>query len=338
MSSDAVSAEDIAVSPAWLPLDAAGPGVTRLVRLDEAAYRAASFLDQRVLAAHPPQAVVASATTAAAAARLTPRAHYIFHIGHVGSTLVSRLVGEFGSLFAVREPAILRTMASQAGRPEVHGDTDLRGTLSLLARTWNPGQRAVVKATSFVSEIAEPILEIDPGAAAILMFTPALAYLRCILGGPNSRVESRTLAPARLARLRGRLADAAIDTAAESEGQWIAMSWLCEMICLQQAARRFASRVLWVDFDGFLAAPRAGLEAILRALGATADPGHIDGILAGPLMRRYSKAPEHAYDAALRQVVLTAAEREHPAEIRRGMAWLEAVGTRHRIAAEVLSH
>lgn len=349
----AVSAEDIAASPAWLPLDAAAPGdVTRLVRLDEAAYRAASFLDQRILTAHPATAVVASATVTTAAARLTPHAHYLFHIGHVGSTLVSRLLGELEGLFSVREPAILREAASRAARAEAHGSgirgagirgaeidgaADLHGTLSLLARTWSPGQRAVVKATSFVSEIAGSILEVDLDASAILMFTPAPAYLRCILGGPNSRTESRALAPARLARMRRRLGEAAGSADPQSEGQWIAMSWLCEMACLQDAARRFASRVLWVDFDEFLSAPRPGLEAILTALGATADQDGVDGILAGPLMRQYSKAPEYAYDAVLRREVLASAERESPAEIRRGMAWLETLGARHRAAAEALS-
>ena len=363
----AVSAEDIAASPAWLPVDAAGAGAMRLVRLDEAGYRAASFLDQRLLTANPPTAVVASATVAAAAARLAPRAHYIFHIGHVGSTLVSRLVGEVAGLFSVREPAVLRDTASRATRAEAHRASahrasihlsaahraesrdaetigaeihlaeDLRGTLGLLARTWTPGQRSVVKPSSFVSEIAESILESDAGASAVLMFTPATAYLRCILGGPNSRTESRVLAPARLARLRRRLGEAAFSAAPQSEGQWIAMSWLCEMACLQAAGRRFASRVLWVDFDQFLAAPAAGLGAILTALGATAKQDDIDSILAGPLMRQYSKAPEYAYDAVLRREVLASAERENAAEISSGMAWLEALGTQHRAAAEALS-
>lgn len=328
LTSAAVAAEELTLSPAWLPLDAVGPGAMRLVRLDEAAYRTASFLDQRLLATNPPTATVAAATVAAAAARLAPGAHYLFHIGHVGSTLVSRLIGEFPGLFSVREPAVLREAASQM--------EDLRDTLSLLARTWRPGQRAVVKATSFVSEVAGAILELDPDATAILMFTPAPAYLRCILGGPHSRTESRALAPARLARLRRRLGEDTFAADPQSEGQWIAMSWLCEMACLQQAAQRFPSRILWVDFDEFLAAPLPGLEKIVRALGATARPREIEGVLTGPLMRLYSKAPEHAYDAALRQDVLASAEREHPAEIRRGMAWLEALGARQPAVAEAL--
>src|SRR6185437_13928694 len=211
----------------------------------------------------------------AAAGRLKPQAHYIFHTGHVGSTLVSRLVGECVGLFSLREPALLRELALQPTQGRVPAGIDLRDTLALLARTWSSGQRAVVKATSFASELAESILSLDPGACAALMFTPALAYLRCILGGPNSRVEAKTLAPSRLARLRDRLGEAAPAVDPQSEGQWIAMSWLCEMACLQQAAARSGSRILWVDFDAFLAAPQAGLEAIVRRLAAEPAPGEI---------------------------------------------------------------
>ncbi len=45
-------------------------------------------------------------------------------------------------------------------------------------------------------------------------------------------------------------------------------------------------------------------------------------------MRRYSKAPEHAYDAALRREVLNQARALNAAEIRRGLAWLDRAAAR----------
>lgn len=334
-SNAAPSAQEIAASPAWYPLELSGPGLVRLARLDEAAYRGASFLDRRILQMLPEQATVPVATLGSAAAALAPQAHYIFHIGHVGSTLVSRLIGELPAFFSVREPAPLREIALDATRERIWGELDLRDALSLLGRRWRPAQRAVIKASSFVSEVAGRALEFDASAAAILMFTPALAYLCCIMGGPNSRLESQALASSRLARLRRRLGGAP-DVDPRSEGEWIAMSWLCEMACLQAAARRFASRVAWIDFDRFLGAPQEGLEVALQTLGAPVAPREIAAVLAGPLMHRYSKAPEYAYDTALRQEVLVAAEREHGTEIRRGMAWLEALAARHRTIAAML--
>ena len=329
-----ISSHDIAASPAWLPLEEGGLGTLTLVRLDEAAYRAASFLDRRILQAGAPQASCPAATVAAAAAGLAPRAHYIFHIGHVGSTLVSRLLGESAGLFSVREPAMLRAAAASPSRACC--GLGLRDVLSLLSRTWRPEQRALIKATSFVGEIAGEILALDPDSTALLMFTPALSYLRCILGGPNSRIESRILAPTRLLRLRRRLGESAPEEP-QSEGEWIAMSWLSEMAALRQAAGRFGARVVWVDFDAFLSAPAPGLAALMRALRWTPGPGEVESILAGPLMRRYSKAPEHEYDAALRNSVLESADREHGAQIRRGMSWLAALTGRHPLIDAALT-
>ncbi|MGA7539272.1 MAG: hypothetical protein WBW93_10975 [Steroidobacteraceae bacterium] len=329
-----ISARDITGSPAWLPLECVDSGTLRLVRLDEGGYRAASFLDQRILRSGPEQAFCPTAIVAQAAATLRPGAHYLFHIGHVGSTLVSRLIGECTGLFSVREPAMLRAVASDPAH--VFGGLDLRGVLSLLARTWRGDQRAVIKATSFVGEIAEPILEIDRDSRAIFLFTPALAYLRCILGGPNSRVEARSLAPSRLERVRRRLGSEAAPPEPQSEGEWIAMSWLAEMAPLRATADHLGSRVLWADFDAFLSAPAPGLERLLQALGTAPRASELESLVTGPIMRQYSKAPEHAYDAALRRRVLEAAEREHGAEIRRGMQWLASLAGRHALIDALL--
>jgi hypothetical protein len=78
-----------------------------------------------------------------------------------------------------------------------------------------------------------------------------------------------------------------------------------------------------VDFERFLAQPPLILLAALRHLGIDATLDEAETILRGPHMHRYSKAPEHAYDAALRSEVLNEARAAHGAEIRRGLAWLE---------------
>jgi hypothetical protein len=328
----AVSTEDLERSPAWLPLDVQA-GSVRLACLDERAYAAASFLDQRLLAMGLPAGTCAPPLLAAAARRLAPRAHFIFHTGHVGSTLISRLLGAYAGFFALREPALLRVLVAPAS-----GAVDLPSletALALFSRTWRPGERAVIKVTSFVSEMAPAILAADGEARALLLFTRPLIYLRTILGGPNSRLENQQLARARLARLVRRVPAGTWHENPASEGEWIASSWLCEMSALTQAGRG-SVRVLWQDFDAFLADPRAALARILRGLGANPAAAEVEALVSGPLMRQYSKAPEHPYDTALRRSVLSAADAEHAAEIRRGMQWLERVTARHAPFAEVL--
>jgi hypothetical protein len=328
-----IAAEDIARSPAWLPLEAGA--VVSLVHLEESAYRAASFLDQRLLALRYPQGECDGPVLEAAAARLKPRAHWIFHTGHVGSTLISRLLGAHAGLFALREPAVLRAVVAQAPSPA--RAAALGVALALLGRTWRANQRAVVKATSFVSELAEPILAGADRPMAIFMFAQPHAYLQSIFAGPVSRVESRQLTAARLGRLARRLGAGEWRPELSSEGECIAMSWLCEMTVLHQAAASCEDRILWIDFDDFLAAPAAALAPAFRTLGVDPPAREIEAICSGPLMHQYSKAPEHPYDAELRRSLLLAADHEHAAEIRRGMAWLHRAGAHQATVAAVLA-
>ena len=67
-----------------------------VIRLDAARYRAASFLDDRILGPATTGAWISFRRVADAAREPTigHPVHFIFHTGHVGSTLVSRLLDE----------------------------------------------------------------------------------------------------------------------------------------------------------------------------------------------------------------------------------------------------
>lgn len=330
-----LTVEDLVASPGWYPLERA-PGENVLcIRLDEDDYRAASFLDQRAVAFAHGQAACDIALLESTAAGLPRRAHHLLHIGHVGSTLISRLLGEHAALFCVREPALLRTLALEPG---ARGVPSLDALLAVLARTWRPEQRALIKESSFVNEIAGELLKRSGGSAAIFMHAAPLAYLQSILGGPNSRIESRTLGAHRLRRLRRLAEPARWDPAFDprSEGEWIAMSWLCEIASLDRAAGAAGRSPLWLDFDRFLADPAAALEALFRTLGEPITTDAAERLARSPIMDRYSKAPEYPYDAALRREVLAAAAAEHRDEIARGLAWLERMAARLPLARVAL--
>jgi hypothetical protein len=329
-----LSEGELSASPRWFPLRLApSDGEVTLVGLDEAAYSAASFLDERVLDLNYPQATCALAVARSAASSLVPRAHFVFHTGHVGSTLISRLIGAHPAFFSLREPALLRTLA--AGNPDPQPALSLEAVVALLSRTWRADQRVVIKATSFVNELAGDLLGLSDQAVAIMMYASPSNYLRGILAGPNSRVESRSLAPSRLRRLTRRLAGK-LPVEPRSEGEQIAMSWLCEMTALHQVAQRFPSRVLWVDFDAFLQDPVCGLGAIFRRLGADCSANELDALIASPITRQYSKAPEYSYDATLRREVLALADLEHQPQIMQGMAWLQRLSATHPLAAAIV--
>ncbi len=327
-----------------------------LMKVEEEDLRAASFLDQRLLEAKPggqPRArqwgdfTHIASQTEAPGAPARDDARFIFHIGHVGSTLLSRLLGEAPDALALREPHLLRQLAELrvieglAHSPWPPGRVAERLPLARkwLSRSFREGQRALIKATSFVSDIAPDLIE-DSRKAVFLTLSPE-RYLQTILAGDASRQELAFLSGTRLQRLNTRLEGDPIKLWDLDEAKRAAMSWACEMTALN-AATRYAreegarENVLWQDFDAFLAEPGETLAATARHLEVAISEEQAASWVQGPIMSRYSKAPEQGYSPQLREEVLEGAAREHENVIRHALRWLDAAGKDHPEIAAAL--
>ncbi len=317
--------------PHSLDLDRAAVG---LVRLSRAELDAASFLDDRILGPERSLEWVGAAALAAAveAAELGERCGFIFHLGHVGSTLVSRLVGAHPQALGLREPQALRTLA-QADAPEPYTTT----LLKLWSRTFERGETAVIKATSFCCGLAEALLGRPSRPRAVFLSTPPEPFLATILGGAANEIDIRAMAAGRLDRLHRRIGRPAWQLQQLSLPELAAMSWATEMTALDDAAASAQpSQARFIDFERFLARPQRQLAEVFTGLGLEASDQEIAAILQGPDMGRYSKAPEHAYGAQLRAQLLNQARAVRAAEIRRGLDWLEGAAAEHpAIAAAV---
>jgi len=304
--------EALSGSPALFPFQMNPIGnAVQFLRLSQSDFEAASFLDQRILRADIPQGVIPWNELVEAARNLPLRCHFIFHISHAGSTLLSRLIGTHQRVFSLREPAILRSLVQKqfADRLDVF--------LGLLSRTFHPDQHAIIKATSFVSEIAPTLLDLVPKSRAMLMYVPPWTFLAALLDGSMSDIHD--LAQSRLQRIqkRGVLNDLSIDVL--SPGERVAMSWLAEMLALADAAAEFPDRTLWLDFDSFLANQEQRLTQVFAHFGLEAD---VTSLLNGPLPQRYAKKPEVLYDSNFRTKLLKQAQTTFAGEIARGLEWL----------------
>lgn len=308
-----------------------------LVRMDAAQRAAAAFLDERALAADTGggwiglDALLARAVPAAA----VTAPDFVFHIGHCGSTLLSRLLAAWPEVQALREPLPLRTLA------EAHGQLDLpesrlapaewqaalRGLLGLWRRPLPPAQRVVVKATSSCNGLIAPILHAAPAARAILLDMPLAPYLATLLKSPGSLRDALNAAPERLRSLHaGGHAELRLHALAPAEQ--CAMGWIAEQLRFEHIARGAAgARVLRVDFERLLAAPEAVLGGIAAHLQLA--PGGVAVALASPAWQRYSKAPDHGYDAGDRAHDLALARERHGAAIAAGLAWARPWLERH---------
>lgn len=324
-----VSAE-IAADPALLP-QALDPlaGHVRLVSLDAKAYRDASFLDDRMFT-RPHDLILCrwSELVAATSPAMPIDARWIFHIGHVGSTLVARLLGEL--TLSIREPRILRDFCGAIG---TLAPTDGAVIARLLSRRFPGSQPTLVKATSFVSEVATSLC--PPSQRALFLFASPRDYIRSILAGENSRRELAILADQRATRMAGR---ATLPDARASEAHLAAAAWACEMTSLEAAADAMQDRAIrWADFDLMLSDMPRALQEIICFFGYEAESETIAGIAMGPLMRRYSKALEFEYSPALRRELLAEAGEDHREAIEAAMDMLHKAAAQAPLLARALA-
>ena len=319
-----------------------------LMRVSEDDLRAASFLDQRLLQAEPGQpkrAMQWGEWSVIAPQTGTPQhparddARFIFHIGHVGSTLLARLLGEAPDTLALREPQLLRQFAELrlveglAHSPWEPGRVSERLPLARqwLSRTFRPGQRALIKATSFVSDIAADLLG-QSRKAVFLTLSPE-RYLQTILAGEASLQELAVLSGTRIQRLNARLDGPGFQLWELDEAQRAALGWACEMTALEAAS---GENVLWQDFDAFLAEPAQALARIAAHLEVSLSEDQARAWVKGPIMTRYSKAPEQGYSPQLREEVLAGAAKDRKDDIRAALSWLEDAGKDHPAIASAL--
>lgn len=317
-----------------------------LVRLDSAAYRAASFLDDRILSPQLKGAWVPLQKLIDASRSLTATRplHFIFHTGHVGSTLVSRLLDETGAVLSLREPLPLRTFSEAyevLAQPEsLLSEAQFELALETFTNVWSRGYATtdcvVVKATSSAGNLAVPILAHSEPSRAIYLNLRPEPYLAALLGGMNSHIDLRGHGPGRIRRLRSRISADIAPLHALSPGQLAALSWLSESFSQSDARRRFAGRVLSLDFDAFLADVEGNLSRIVDHFGITAGARQIAECARSPVLLRYSKAPEYAFTPRDRQEALRESRDRNGEEIRKGLAWLEQLAAEDEAAAGIL--
>lgn len=332
---------EILADPNYLPfrLDLVERRVL-FIRIDKEARQHAAFLDDRLLTGNAQGAWLALDALPAPVAM--PPLHFIFHIGHCGSTLLSRLLQSWPRVQSLREPLPLRTLAEarqQLGRdiarfPTTQWQDVLHTLLALWARPLPGIDVTTLKATSSCNGLIESILATAPASRAILLDMPLEPYLATLFKSPDSVRDAAAAAPERFAFLRGAVQDQLLSPNALSLPQLCAMGWLAEQLRFSGLAQgEYATRVLRVRFDALLQQPGPILLRIATHLGWAED--EVSAALASPAWGRYSKAQDHAYGSTDRAFDLDESRRRYAVQIREGLDFAVSLQKHHPLLADL---
>ena len=281
-----------------------------LLEVDRGFYRDATFLDERVLDARRTGAwVPLERVWQVLEALPTPRlpCAFIFHLGHAGSTLLSRLLDEVPGVLGLREPLTLRPLALAANRLALSPDATLAAACAralpnlhaALARRFAGDRTVVVKATSIASVLAPQLLAQHADDRAVVLTVSLRAYLANALAkAPGD--DQLGFAAHREAGLRARVAGFSLGLAAQPPARLAALSWLAEVVALAPLAGE--PRVKRFDFDALLATPAPTLVAVLDHLGLPSRSAA--ALAASPAFATYSKQADVAFGPDARRQLL----------------------------------
>jgi len=313
------------------------------LQLSEAQFRQASFLDQRLLSegagtpALEPVAVPLAHLPGLTFGQPERLAHFIFHIGHCGSTLISRALAASSSVLPLREPLSLRQLAdSQNLLPDDQWKPLLDLVLAAHSRVFQEGQISLIKATSTCNSLILPMMKLSPRSKSLLLYLPLESYLATMLGKQSPALDLRGHAAVRQQewlRLTGQpspltgISDPPFDESGGvkpsinelSEVNLAVLSWLTCMARLLQAHEQLLQRCLLLDFEDFLADPATGLEKLIDFFGL--ETSRSDILQAWPdISLGYSKQPDQPYSAFNRSRTLARGRAQRAADIQAGMA------------------
>jgi hypothetical protein len=306
--------------------------------MSEASYRASSFLDNRLVRAGDRDfgmpIPVLGRLLDAQGARPRP-VHWLFHVGHCGSTLVSRLLGELDGPFVLREPAVVMGLTRSGRRleepdfPITRERWDMLKDLALamLGRTWRETDTALIKATSDAVNLAPVLLGAHPRSRALLLYVDLETFLATMLR-EHTRRELRLFAREfRIADFRRLAPEAPAEVEAYSAGRLAALAWLLHVRRMADLLDDpvLARRTLALSFDDYLDAPGPSLLAMAGFLGYPQAPEAVDALLTGAAATAYAKDPARPYDPARRATELAATRAAHRAEIEDALAWADGV-------------
>ncbi|MFK7955878.1 MAG: hypothetical protein AB8B96_07265 [Lysobacterales bacterium] len=289
-------------------------------------YRQSLFLDDRLRTVGNQQHIVSMAQAQAQSVILP--ATWIFHVGHCGSTYLSRMLEQLCGLLALREPVPLRALAvfkRDLNDPlSLMAPDDFQPWLQLLAgllvRRYDAHLATVVKATSDCAPLAQALLSTHLEHRALRVSLSLEQYLKTMLRSDLRRQELMHFAQSRLADLH------AINVATDvrlyelSVGELAAMCWLS----VTQVLRAIdGDNTMDVDFDQFLVQPEAGLTAVAQFLSLNADPDAIASVAGGEVAKGYSKDPSMRYNRDIRAQELAASASANAAQIDAGLRWAQ---------------
>ncbi len=308
----------------------------QFVAVTESVYYDRSFLDERLLASISNSVQFDLGKFNQVWCQKSDRSldsKFIFHIGHCGSTLISRALAATATVLPLREPLTMRFLAEslrQIALPtsfcsEVDWGRLKTGILECNARRFHPDQSPMIKLTSTCNNLIDPMLRESSERRGLMVYSSLEDYLAVMLAdsaGDVRLADARMQAPAAISDWYHLGYSGQLRLCDLSHEQMLVIAWLMNIRQFESARKSWPDQTRFVNFDDFLVSPESQLESITRFFGFE---DQLPAIFAryDEIAGRYSKRTDFKYQESTRREGMERTRQIKAGQIRSAMAWAE---------------
>ena len=335
-----LSAKDLFTNPEWMPWEVTEESLS-FRHMTAERVRSAAFLDGR--SAQNGDQVIKLPLSQLRTFKINqqqpgPVAH-IFHLSHIGSTFIGRLLADVDQLVVLREPQVLsglvqllyRQRFGQISIAPEELETIAGKVVALLGRTANG--RVAIKHTSSNLSLA-PLLSNDVAPnGSLAIYTSLEDFLAHAMVSDGLKSDSISNGERRLMQLNELLYLDQLRLSSLGFAQIVAIKWLIEchrMMGLQQAF----PAVKLIDFDRTASQPELLVDALAAALPMI-DDGAKEKLLKSEAWEKSAKSGKD-FTYADRANKLADSKNNHGDQIQAAIKWARMLALRNPTLAAVL--
>jgi hypothetical protein len=298
----------------------------RFLRMTAATYRDSLFLDER--ARHVEGGIDIKLDDLLLASESAPALSkptlYILNTAFCGSTLLARYFELLPSCFVLKEPRLLAQLASERSIPDECWKQCFDLCIRLLTRTYTQGQTIIIKPLESCNILGRRLLDSDSCSSITFLGSPLRHFLLAVLKSSDRRDWICRRAQTVCDEASDCRLLCAIDPGNLSVPHAAAYVWLVDRFLCKQLAAENGDRVLPLNAEVLMQAPRQALENTSRLCGLPLSFEQIEWLVAHPSMRMHSKDASRPYDTTSRDVEVKELERCWGTEADQGVEWASA--------------
>jgi len=268
--------------------------------------------------------------------------NFLFHLGHTGSTLLSRALGELEGTRVLREPPLLTWLSDSLPNMDKKEQTAIWNSVVLpwLSRRYYAIERIVVKAKSTALRFLRPAIKHNDASKAVFMYSTLRTHLTVSMARQHERFSDEHYGSLDV-KMKGAFnafKEFSVDSQAFqslSIPKRMALAWMKRMLFVQSMPR---SQVLMLDMDAFLANPYQHLMEVGQFLDLNITKKAAETIASDRyIFKVYAKDQDVPWDEAVQRRLFQGRLTAYRTEIDEGIEFAGMLMAKHKALQKLRS-